>query len=221
MMLAASARRQARAQAKQEQMLDAAQRLFLEQGYAAASTDAIAAAAGVSKQTLYAYFPSKDDLLIAVLRRLVAPEDLDDMALFGLGRAPVDRDELRRDLIAVSETTIARMMQPEYLALLRVIISEAPRQPRLAELFRATVPERGLRAITGLLARAVESGAAAAIDLDAAARLFVGALLSYALLDGLLVVDGPPRPPAPERLAAIVDTVLPALTSPNPGSYAK
>ncbi len=204
-------RREARAEAKRTQIVGGAQRLFLAQGYAAASTDAIAAEAGVSKQTLYAYFPSKEELLVAVLRRLISPASPDELMLFGLDQSPADRVALRRVLIDLAERMIAAVMQSAYLALLRVIIAEAPRQPHLADLYRATVPERGLLAVTSLLARAAENGVVVIADLDAAARLFIGALLTYALLDGLFVVDGPPRPPSSERIEAIVDLFLRAV----------
>lgn len=55
--------------AKRQQIADAATRLFLANGYAGTSTDAISADAGVSKQTLYSYFPTKVDLLAEVLNR--------------------------------------------------------------------------------------------------------------------------------------------------------
>ena len=201
--------RSARAEAKRTQILDGAQRRFLEHGYAATSTDAVAAAAGVSKQTLYAYYPSKEELLVDVIRRLVEPAT-DAVAGLAEGPAPADRDDLRRALCRLAERIMATVMQPAYLALLRVIVAEAPRQPRLAELYKATVPERGFRAVSALLADAAERGVVAATDLDAAARLFVGPLLTYASLDGL-VGDGTPRPPAPERIAAIVDLFLRAV----------
>src|SRR5438067_11941488 len=60
-----------RARAKRDQIRAGAQRLFLERGFAGTSTDAIAATAGVSKQTLYAYYPSKEELLADVLRHLI------------------------------------------------------------------------------------------------------------------------------------------------------
>ena len=57
-----------RAKAKRDQIRQGAQRVFLQRGFAGASTDAIASEAGVSKQTLYAYYPNKETLLSGVLR---------------------------------------------------------------------------------------------------------------------------------------------------------
>src|SRR2546423_13494696 len=59
-----------RAQQKREQILTAARRLFLQHGFADTSTEAIRIEAGVSKETLYRYYASKEELFTAVLRQL-------------------------------------------------------------------------------------------------------------------------------------------------------
>jgi len=55
--------------AARERILEAASRLFLHDGYRAVGVDTIIAEAGVAKMTLYAHFPSKDDLIVAYLER--------------------------------------------------------------------------------------------------------------------------------------------------------
>jgi AcrR family transcriptional regulator len=52
-----------------KRILEAAGRLFLRNGYRAVGVDTIVAEAGVAKMTLYAHFPSKDDLIVAYLER--------------------------------------------------------------------------------------------------------------------------------------------------------
>jgi AcrR family transcriptional regulator len=52
-----------------ERILDAAARIFHEQGYAGATTNDVADEAGVSVGSLYQYFPNKDSLLVALTRR--------------------------------------------------------------------------------------------------------------------------------------------------------
>lgn len=56
-----------------QRILDTADRLFYGQGIRAVGVDAIAAAAGISKRTLYNHFPSKDDLILAYLSRRFRP----------------------------------------------------------------------------------------------------------------------------------------------------
>lgn len=89
------------------------------------------------------------------------------------------------------------MMDPDYVALVRVVIAETPRLPSLGRLFRSAVPERVLKNVSALLEAARDNGVVGAVDTDAASRAFVGPLLTYVLLDGLFVGDGPPCPPAP------------------------
>ena len=57
------------ATAAKERILKAATRLFLRHGFRAVGVDTIVAEAGVAKMTLYAHFPSKDDLMVAYLER--------------------------------------------------------------------------------------------------------------------------------------------------------
>jgi TetR/AcrR family transcriptional regulator, regulator of autoinduction and epiphytic fitness len=70
-----SSRRQKRAQETRERMLEAAQRLFSERGYAETTIDAIATAADVATPTVYAAFQSKRGVLSALMRRLVSGEE--------------------------------------------------------------------------------------------------------------------------------------------------
>ncbi|WP_300715426.1 helix-turn-helix domain-containing protein, partial [Hydrogenophaga sp.] len=61
-------RRTRRKQARPGELLDAALTLFVEKGFAATRVEEVAAMAGVSKGTLFLYFPSKEELFKAVVR---------------------------------------------------------------------------------------------------------------------------------------------------------
>ncbi len=100
-----------RAQAKREQIRTHAQRLFLARGFAGTSTDAIAAAAGVSKQTLYAYYPSKEELLADVLRHLIHDHPSHQLPA-PARRCSASADEVRQTLTVLAQTLIDRLMQP-------------------------------------------------------------------------------------------------------------
>lgn len=56
-------------QSKREQLLDTAERLFYEEGFHATGIDRVVAEAGVARMTLYNHFPSKDELVRAVIER--------------------------------------------------------------------------------------------------------------------------------------------------------
>jgi len=201
-----------RARAKREQILAGAQRVFLRDGFAATSTDAIAAEARVSKRTLYSYYPGKKELFADVMRELTlenpqirALESIEEMS-------PGGEEELRRDLLGLAQKIVATMMQPDYLALLRTTIADTHRFPQLGGIFRATVPERAMRSFAVFIEKSRERGVVGPdVDGDTAARMFVGPLLTYAVLDGLLT-EGPPRPPAREKIEEIVDLYTQTIT---------
>lgn len=199
-----------RKRAKRDQIREGARRVFLARGFAEASTDAIAAEAGVSKQTLYAYYPTKEELLADVLRQLMGD------VLRSWPTAEVEaiesREELRQTLLGLAMRIIDDLMQPEYLALVRVIVAETPRLPQLGELFRETVAERALEGVASLLERTRGEVVADDTDVEAASRMFVGFLLTHAILGGLLLAGEPPRRPEPARLEAMVDLYVKAVT---------
>jgi len=198
-----------RAQQKREQILTAARRLFLQHGFADTSTEAIRIEAGVSKETLYRYYASKEELFTAVLRQLTLehlPRLVEEML-----PPRENREAVQHALFMLAQELTSIMMQPEYLALLRVIIAETPRFPDVGTLFRATVPEQSLSYIVALLKQMRDQGVVADIDEEAAARMLLGSLLTYALLDGLLSTSSVPQKPSPERLAAIVELFLRAI----------
>jgi TetR/AcrR family transcriptional regulator, mexJK operon transcriptional repressor len=200
-----------RARAKLEQIRDGAQRVFLERGFTGTSTDAIASEAGVSKQTLYAYYSSKETLLVDVLRHLIHEDPQNRLS--EVEEMPLDTsEELRRALDSLAQRAITGLMQPAYLALIRVVIAETPRLPQVGALFRSAVPEQLLGSVVRILVGARAKGVVGEVNADAASRMFMGALLTYAILDGLLVGEGPPRPPAPEQIAAVVDLFMKTIS---------
>jgi len=62
----------------QERILQAADRLFYRRGIRAVGVDAVAAEIGISKRTLYNYYPSKDALIVAYLQRRFTPLEISD-----------------------------------------------------------------------------------------------------------------------------------------------
>lgn len=70
----------------------------------------------------------------------------------------------------------------------------------------------GITAVSQFLARLRKKGLVTKFDDEAGARMLLGSLLTYALLDGVLSSDGEPHPPAPKRIAAIADLFARAIT---------
>jgi AcrR family transcriptional regulator len=106
-----------RTQKSREALIAAAARLFAEQGYAAASTEAVLAAAGLTRGALYHHFKDKRDLFDAVCQRLHAETAAALLADAEAQSDPVD------GLIAGCLTFIDRMARPEAR---RILLVEAP-----------------------------------------------------------------------------------------------
>ncbi len=197
---------------KRDRVREVAQGLFIQAGFAGTSMDAIAAAAEVSKPTLYRYYQDKEALFADVLReqgvRRVWRQEPPAPEVASL----TTRSDLADALVSLAESTLSRLLDPTYLGLLRVLIAEIPRSPQLAQLFRASVLDEGPRVVTPLLERARGAGLVRLAHPEVAARLFVGPLLSYVLSDGLLAVPENSRQPTSEELAKLVDLFITAIT---------
>ncbi|RJL36081.1 TetR/AcrR family transcriptional regulator [Bailinhaonella thermotolerans] len=150
-----------------------AARELLERGDGAGvSVDAIAAAAGVGKQTIYRWWPSKSDLLLDALVE----------GARGLAPAP-DEGDLGSDLAAFLTATFRGARDPAVAAALRQVAAEAQRDPRAAGLLRSFTEDRR-RVLRGLLERAAARGELSpAADLDLLVDQAYG-VLWYRLLIG-------------------------------------
>jgi AcrR family transcriptional regulator len=171
----------ARALAKRQQILMAAQALFLAQGFERTTMDAVTVAAGVSKQTLYHYYSGKEQLFAGVLQALTLERVWMDVPEASTEAASASREDLERVLLQVAESLAKYLTDPTYVALVRVLIAEAPRLPHLAEAFWNAVPLRGQSAFIALLEQASAGGLVSVRHPHLAVRLFVGPLLTYAL----------------------------------------
>src|SRR5262245_22838063 len=127
---------QKRAEKTREQIRAAARRLFLQHGFAGTSTDAIMEAAGISStEPLYRHYPSKEDLFVDVLKHFTLQQP---HTVEALSQVPVPHDlhALRQGLLTVAREILSIMIQPEYIALLRMVIAETARFPQIGSLFR-------------------------------------------------------------------------------------
>ncbi|ADV66006.1 TetR/AcrR family transcriptional regulator [Deinococcus maricopensis] len=195
--------------AKRQQILRAARTLFLQHGYARTSTDAITEAAGISKQTLYAYYRSKPELLAATITH-----ELGQLALDAQPPAPATLQDLRAQLLALATRVTAHLLQADAIALLRLLIGEAVHLPELRATLRQALPARLIDLTERYLVDAHERGLIHAPDAHLSARLLVGPLMSYVALDGLFG-DAPPTPPSPATLAALIDLYLRSVALPG------
>jgi AcrR family transcriptional regulator len=119
---------------KFDQVLGGARAVFLAQGFEGASVDAIARAAGVSKATLYAYFPDKRLLFMAVARAECATQIDEARAILSPDAAP--RAALRAAGLAIAGFVLSEFGQ----SIFRMCVAEAARFPDLGREFFRTGP---------------------------------------------------------------------------------
>ena len=173
---------------KSAAILAAATTVFLAHGFEAATTDMIQRAAGVSKATLYAIYPTKQALFAAVVAARCA-------AITERFRAwqPAP-GELAAQLRSLGDAYLGLLLSDEGLALHRVLLAEAPRHPALGHLFHAAGPVVVRQVIAGHLARAAEQGRLRlqTVGAERAASLFMSMVAGELQLEALTHPDSRP-----------------------------
>ena len=130
-------RREARAQAQRNRILDAAQKCFTERGFHGASMAQIAETAQMSPGLIYRYFAGKSELIHGIVSRQIElmAEDLEMFKTSSRNAAGIIVDRFRKDA-AVGDGAAAhtRLMEP---ALILEIVAESSRDPVIASAFDA------------------------------------------------------------------------------------
>jgi TetR/AcrR family transcriptional regulator, mexJK operon transcriptional repressor len=152
---------------KVRQILDAARKVFMELGYGAASMDAIAREATVSKATLYTHFDGKDALFEALI--VMECKHLSGQ----IGLRALDEPNIRVALRSLAQDFNNLLCQDESLAMYRMVVAEAPRFPELGRIFYDSGPKIMIDRIAELLARAAERGLLNVRDAHIAAVQFI------------------------------------------------
>jgi AcrR family transcriptional regulator len=144
---------QRRPEARPEEILDAAQKVFGESGFARAKLDDVARLAGVSKGTLYLYFDSKETLFREMVRAKI-------VALLAESEALVEAHSgSYRDLLVQLITGMFHSMRDhEIVKISRVAQAEFTSFPELAQFYFQEVIVRARRLVTEVLRRGVEAG---------------------------------------------------------------
>ncbi len=171
---------------KHAAIIAAAQHLFLARGFGEVSMDAVAAAAGVSKMTLYGHFRDKDALFEAAVECHVQGV-LAEIARVGGGEGP-----LEEQLVAVGRRFLALLCSPKLVAARRVLGPMLCANPGLARRFYQAGPGQTRASLAAAIAAAAARGELAADDPAAAAEdllsLWCGMLpelLDWGILDGV------------------------------------
>lgn len=165
-----------RKDARPGEVIEAALACFAERGFAATKLDDIAAKAGVSKGTVYLYFPSKEELFKAVIRETVLPNLVRAEALLDSPDVP-SAEYLRRLL----EFMTGRMASSPIGIIPKLIVTEAGNFPDIARFYLDNVVHRGFALIGRILERGVKSGEFRAMDVRSTTFCVLAPVLLTAL----------------------------------------
>jgi AcrR family transcriptional regulator len=119
-----------RAEARPDEVLDAALDLFISQGFTQTRVDDIAKRAGISKGAVYLYFPSKEAIIEALVRRAVVPIAESALEFFDLDSDP------RLVITMVLKMAAHRLSDPKTTAIPKIVFSEVKAFPELAQMYR-------------------------------------------------------------------------------------
>jgi AcrR family transcriptional regulator len=173
--------------------------------------DAVAKAAGVSKQTVYSHFENKEDLFRACIRNKIASYG------FGEGAVPPGAGA-REALFLLARGFLQLLFDPEVMAMHRVVQAEAANFPRIASLFFESGPAAAKRAIGGFLQALVDRGELAVDDMDYASWLLPNmAVGSFRVRLELGQIDRVPEAELEAHLRRVVDDFL-VLFGPRRGT---
>ncbi|MFN3415994.1 MAG: TetR/AcrR family transcriptional regulator [Caldimonas sp.] len=168
--------RKRRKEARPQELLDAALEVFVERGFAASKMEDVASRAGVSKGTVYLYFPSKEELLKAVIRHnlsLTIAQGGDLAAQF-----PGPTDELLR-VLAMSWWE--RVGETQASGIFKLIITEVRNFPEFAQFYAAEVIEPGRQLLKALLQRGIDRGEFRPVPLEDTAYALIFPMLMLCL----------------------------------------
>lgn len=151
---------------KYSQVLSGAREVFLRDGFEGASVDEIARASGVSKATLYSYFPDKREMFMEMA--CVQCEQQAESML-----QEIDPDAPAAEVLEMAAHGVLKLILSEFgVKVFRICVAEADRFPELGRQFYETGPAMGRRHLAEFLRVACSRGELKVGDPDMAAAQF-------------------------------------------------
>jgi len=195
--------------AKEQEVLDVATEYFLQHGYRGASINAMARSSGISKESIYRYFSSKQQLFEAVIGR----ELIEYRRSLHRLDATLRSMDLRSALVTVAETILGIITTDRTLALRRLIFDEATRSPEVGQHYYKIGPGQAYSVLESVLETHPHESD---FDIPTLARHFTGLLSWRVTLERQCAVRGQPtQAEIAELSAALVDDFMKAFLTPK------
>lgn len=211
-------RRERRKEARPGELLEAALDLFVEKGFAATRVEEVAARAGVSKGTLFLYFPSKDELFKAVVR-----ENLSGRFVEWNNDFETFQGSTHDMMTYCMHSWWERVGSTKAAGIAKLMMSEAGNFPQITDFYRQEVIEPGHTLIRRILQRGMDKGEFRPLDLDYAVFSVLAPMLFMMLSrysKGICIPQGLELDPK-RYLASQLDIILHGLRPrPADGAHA-
>ena len=191
-----------RAEARPDEVLDAALALFIEKGFAATRVEDIATRAGLSKGAVYLYFPSKEAILEGLVKRAVVP-----IADTALGVLETYAGDPRLVISSVLKMVAGRLSDPRMVAIPRLLIREMIHFPEFAQMYRREVLDRVIPAVTRLIQNGVDEGYLRPVDPELTLRSLIGPIALHMMLAEIFAIT----PPGGLQIERLIDNHLTIL----------
>jgi AcrR family transcriptional regulator len=198
-------RRDRRISARRKQIIEAAAHLFAEKGFHRTTTHDIALAADVSEGTLYNYFESKDELLLAIMELL---SDLPGLSERFDDGVPVDAREFLVEMLRSR-----RRMIDQYGPMLQSVLSEILVNPELRQQYYQELIIPGMMMLTAHLQARIDAGQIRSLQTPYAVRLIIGLMLGVYMLE---VMGDPLIQPKWEELSQFIAMLIYEGAAPRP-----
>jgi AcrR family transcriptional regulator len=197
---------QRRKQARPGEILEAALAVFAEKGFAAARMEDIALKAGVTKGTIYLYFPSKEEVFKQLAREHVG-------AALGAGIEQARNHQgSAREFLALFFTIVGGLIQRSEGAVLpKIIIGESGNFPELARFWHDEVIEKAMSMLSGVIERGIAKGELRPIMPEYAVRTIMSAILMSLIWRTVFAPFEPEPLDIPKFLAFHLDVVMRGL----------
>ncbi len=180
-------------------IVDAAEHVFLEQGYEAASLDVIAARANASKATIYAHFGSKVGLFKAIIGEKIAAVSTP------LRQADENHTAVSDALRAFGRSFLTLLLSPGPLKIYRLMVAQGEQFPELAQMWFENGPKVAIATLAAFLSEHTACGELDIEDPEQAAEFFL------MMLRGRLhirAVAGLSKPPYDNDVKTCVDAAV-------------
>lgn len=162
---------------RRQQIIDGALQVFAHKGFEKATNKEIAEAAGIgSPGLIYHYFKDKGDLL-----QQVVEQRMPFLQLLTHSDEEIMSKPPREVLMIFGKAFLRVADNPTSIALFKLILGEAMRQPAVAELVNRIGPSRSIGFLTRYLEKQMAAGVLKPMNSGAAARCFMGSLVAYLL----------------------------------------